>query len=88
MEKIFGRLAVLSSFYAVVIGLGSQAFSNYQRHSVDGLSLHFLVSVYILYFLWMSYGLAKPKKDYYLIVPNILGLLVGSILFYQFVAYH
>lgn len=86
-EKVFGFLAVLSSFYAVSIGLLLQVVNNWKRHSVEGFSFHFFLSIYILYFLWMAYGLSKPKKDYYLIVPNLLGLAVGSILLYQFVVY-
>lgn len=86
-ERIFGYLAVASSFYTVLMGLFWQVINNYKRHSVEGLSLHFFLSIYVVYFLWAAYGFSKPKKDYYLIVPNILGLLVGSILLFQFIFY-
>jgi uncharacterized protein with PQ loop repeat len=87
LEKILGILAVTSSFYAILIGLTSQVWKNYKRKSVDGFSPHFFFSVYVLYVLWMSYGLAKPGIDYYLVVPNMFAVLIGAVFIYQFVAY-
>jgi uncharacterized protein with PQ loop repeat len=87
MEKIFGVLAVSSSFYAILVGLTAQAWGNYKRKSVEGLSLHFLISIYVLYFFWFVYGLVKPGIDLYLVVPNSFALLIGAILFWQVFIY-
>jgi uncharacterized protein with PQ loop repeat len=87
MERIFGFLAVTSSFYAILIGLTFQVWNNYKRKSVEGFSLHFFISVYVLYFLWMSYGLSKRPIDYFLVMPNCFGLCIGAMLLYQFVVY-
>ncbi len=87
MEEVVGFLAMLSSLYAILVGLTCQAWSNYRRKSVKGLSINFLVSILVLYILWMFYGLVKSTIDYYLVVPNALGIVIASIIFVQFFVY-
>ncbi len=87
MERLFGILAVLSSFYAILIGLSSQVWNNYKRKSVEGFSPHFFFSIYVLYILWMIYGLSKPKIDYYIVVPNMFAVVIGAVFVYQLIVY-
>jgi uncharacterized protein with PQ loop repeat len=87
LEKVFGILAVTSSFYSILIGLTWQVWSNYKRKSVSGFSFHFFISIFVLYILWMIYGLSKPTIDYYLVVPNAFAIVIASVLLVQFIIY-
>jgi len=87
MEKILGSLAASSSFILLLIGVSSQIVTNWKRKSTEGLSLSLFVLTEVCYGCWMIYGWFKPHIDLFLVIPNILGLIIGGVLLYQFYIY-
>ncbi|MBI2062943.1 MAG: hypothetical protein HYT61_01730 [Candidatus Yanofskybacteria bacterium] len=85
LVDLFGLIAAGFCILLMAIGLPSQIFKNYKNKSVKGISL----ALYAIFFLncisWLIY--AYLKKDHYLLVSNIPGVLANAVILCQFLFY-
>ncbi|MCC6354275.1 MAG: PQ-loop repeat-containing protein [Verrucomicrobiae bacterium] len=86
-EQFFGTGAMVLGFVGGCIGLPVQLLKNWQRKSVEGLSLTFWVILYTNVWFWLLYAFSKVQTDWYLVVANVPGLVFISVLLGQFAWY-
>jgi len=68
-------LTVVLSLVVTGLGLSSQVRKNYERKSVEGLSVFYFAVLAISYTFWSVYG--SLQKDPVLIIPMTLGMLMS-----------
>ncbi|MFA6095511.1 MAG: PQ-loop repeat-containing protein [Candidatus Paceibacterota bacterium] len=85
LTHLFGFLASLMSLVIACIGFPAQIVKNYRRKSCEGLSLLLVWPAFAGYTLWTIYGLLK--SDWFLFVPQGLGIIFSGILVIQVFAY-
>jgi len=78
-------VTVILSLIVTGLGLTSQARKNYRRRSVVGLSFFYFFLLAISYSFWSIYGFLQ--KDFVLIVPMTLGVVVSWVVVIQFRIY-
>lgn len=85
MAKITGPLVLLASLVMILVGLLSQIIKNSERQSVEGLSLPFFISSFILWSCVSLHG--WYKKDYWLAIAQTAGAIMTAIILLQFLLY-
>ncbi|MCB9814644.1 hypothetical protein H6784_04480 [Candidatus Nomurabacteria bacterium] len=80
--KIF---TIILSLAVTGLGLTSQSYKNYQRKSVEGLSVFYFSLLAISYSFWSLYGFVQ--KDFVLIIPMTLGAIISWVVVTQFIIY-
>ena len=78
-------LTVVLSLMVTGLGLSSQVRKNFQRKSVEGLSFFYFFLLAVSYSFWSFYGFSQ--RDFVLIVPMTLGMIVSWIVVIQFYFY-
>jgi MtN3 and saliva related transmembrane protein len=70
-------LGVLAALFGLVMALAPvlQIRRMWQRRSSDDVSVGFFAVLLPGFALWVAYGTAR--EDWFLVVPNVIGLLVG-----------
>jgi uncharacterized protein with PQ loop repeat len=86
-ESISGFIATLSSFVLIFVGYGSQIMIDYKLKKVDGLSPALFVLSAVVFLSWMNYGFCKKRRDYFIIITNILNLIAAMIIIFQIIIY-
>lgn len=81
----FKILTVGLSLAVTGLGLTAQVRKNYQRKSVEGLSLFYFSLLAISYTCWSTYGFLQ--QDFVLIIPMTLGMLMSWLVTFQFFVY-
>ena len=76
---------IVSSLILFVIGLPVQIYKNYQRKSVEGISIPLFVLYFAAYVIWLAYGLRIGELA--IIVPNAPAAIVAVFLLSQFIIY-
>jgi uncharacterized protein with PQ loop repeat len=87
MNTLFGMIALVTSIVVALVGFPSQIYINYKRKSTDGFSLIFCVAAIINSIAWFSYGMSKPEIDWFIVLANIMGIVLLSMLLFQFFIY-
>ena len=88
LEKLLPFLSKAAVFIALAtscIGIPMQIVENFQKHSVEGLSLGFSFIVFSGYFIWFLYGIAK--RDKCIAISQFPGVIFSIILCLQFLIY-
>lgn len=84
LESIFGALAMVCGLATFIVGLSAQALKQY-REKRCGISIVFAglgtitCVVRIIYF--------SLSKAYWTIPPDVIGLTISCLIFYQYGAY-
>ena len=85
-QHTFGLIATLITMCFVGVGLPSQIIRNFQNAQVEGSLLMWIFQC-ATFGSWMIYGLVMPRKDFYIITPNALGLLSILVILMQYFIY-
>lgn len=85
-QHTFGLVATLITMGFVGIGLPSQIIRNFQNTQVEGSLMMWILQCATVG-SWMVYGLILPRKDFYIITPNALGLLCILVILAQYLVY-
>lgn len=78
-------ITIVLSLVVTGLGLSSQVYKNYKRKSLEGLSFFYFLVLAISYSFWSAYGIMQ--KDWVLIIPMSLGMLVSWVVAIQFWVY-
>ena len=85
ISQILGIGVIVLSLSLFFIGLPVQAYKNYKRKSIKGLSLPLFLLNFLAYVIWLWYGLLITNLT--IIIPNIPAVIFGAIILYQFFTY-
>ena len=83
MKEIFGTIAMIATFIAMS-GFAHQAYKHYKNKEFS-LSLFIISGISLLSISRLIYGLLI--KAYFIVIPDIIGIVLGTILFYQYFTY-
>lgn len=83
-EYYLGILLMIVSTMVVFITFPSQAYKNFKtkRFGISLILVLFGVSVYLLRIPYTFI-----REDYFILIPDIFGLLIHMVLIYQFFIY-
>lgn len=73
MTIFFGWLALGITLIYTCLGLGIQLLNNFRRRSTLGLSPFMLITLLCTFISWTLYGYVSAPRDYFIIIPNIIG---------------
>lgn len=74
-------ITVVLSLTVTGLGLASQVKKNFQRKSVEGLSVFYFSVLAVSYSFWSLYGFTQ--KNFVLIIPMTLGMIMSWIVVVQ-----
>ncbi len=86
-SDVIGWIAFSITVVYTCIGLPIQVRKNYVKKSTAGLSFFMMVVLFFTFSIWITYGLVKSPKDWYIIGSNIPGMGCVSIILCQFWIY-
>ena len=78
---LFGWTASVITVVYTAFGLPIQIYKNYKHKTAEGLSKIMVVLLFFTFLSWTVY--AFIKKDYYILVPNIIGFFCQTIILVQ-----
>lgn len=78
-------ITIILSLIVTGLGLSSQVYKNYQRKSLEGLSFFYFFVLATSYSFWSAYGVLQ--KDWVLVIPMSLGMLISWLVVIQFWIY-
>ncbi len=84
MEHLFGALVTISMFTMLFIAWPTQIIKNYKEKR-SGFSLVMIIIGTLLLIFRVIY--TSIRNDLYILIPDIIALLIQSILFYQYFIY-
>jgi energy-coupling factor transporter transmembrane protein EcfT len=84
MESLFGTMTMVLAISMVVIALPSQIVKN-SREKKCGLSMWMVLLPLAVYMSRTCY--AMQIKSWYIVVPDVLGVIFSIIIFVQFFVY-
>ena len=93
MEKLMDKIEILGWFALIVsviytsFGLPVQIIKNIKNKSTEGLSFLMFLMMFITYSSWVLYAFAHTPPDWFIIVPNSIGMLGALIIMLQFYLY-
>ena len=79
--NIAGTIATAIAILYTFIGIPSQIIRNWERGSTEGVSGLMFGLLFFCYLAWFIYAIFK--KDKYLLITNITGLVSVSVLLTQ-----
>ena len=85
MEHIFGSLTLVFAVAMVFIGLTSQIRKNFNE-KVCGMSFWLIVLALVVYVSRAGYAICI--KSYYILIPDIFGVIFSAIILFQFFTYN
>ena len=84
MENLFGTLVTISMFTMLFVAWPTQILKNY-REKRSGFSFVMIIIGTLLLVFRVIY--TSIRGDLYILIPDIIGLLIQIILFYQYFIY-
>lgn len=87
LVDIVGWFVLILTIIYICVGLSAQIHNNYKIKSTQNLSLLMMLLYFWVFFFWGLYGLLKSPVDWYIVWPNFLGMLVLTIILFQFWVY-
>jgi len=82
MENIIGETFRIFALIMVCWGVPRQIIKQYKENQF-GMDLYFSLVICAVYFFRAWYGILK--NDWYIIIPDVIGLLLCIIVSYQYV---
>lgn len=84
LESIIGKFLMIVSLLVVFFAFPSQAWKNYteKRFGISIILVSFGLAIYLLRIPYTFI-----RNDYYILIPDIFGLLVHLLLLWQFFKY-
>jgi cytochrome c biogenesis protein CcdA len=84
MEQILGILLSIISLGVVFVAFPTQIYKNWKNKNF-GISLTLILFGIAIYLIRIPYTFLR--SDYYILIPDIVGLLIHLILIYQYFLY-
>lgn len=84
MEEIFGNILLIASLGVVFVAFPSQIYKNWKTKRF-GISLTLIGFGILIYITRIPYTFLR--SDYYILIPDIIGLALHIILIYQYFLY-
>jgi uncharacterized protein with PQ loop repeat len=78
---VTGKITTGVSLMYTTLGLGAQVWKNWQRHSVEGVSIFMFVMLLATFGCWITYG--TFKRDSNMIISNIPGAICAMLILIQ-----
>ncbi len=85
--EILGWFALVVSVVYTAFGLPVQIIKNYKNHSIEGLSFWMFFMMFVTYLSWVLYAFAHTPPDWFIIIPNSIGMLGDIVIMAQFYIY-
>jgi uncharacterized protein with PQ loop repeat len=88
MMETVDIVGITASFISVIytgLGMPVQIYKNFKVKSTKGLSLSMMILMFSTLTSWVIYGILKI--DWYIVIPNFIGMITVSIIFVQFWIY-
>lgn len=76
-----GKIATAITLVYTTLGLGAQAWANYQRQSVEGVSTLMFTLLLLTSSSWICYG--AIRRDYNIVISNTFGAIFVVIILIQ-----
>jgi len=84
---IMGWFVLIFTIIYICVGMSAQIHSNYKCKSTKSLSFLMIFLYFWVFFSWGLYGMLKSPADWYIVLPNFLGILAVTIILFQFWVY-
>ncbi len=84
MEEVLGTILLIASLGVVFIAFPSQIYKNWKTKQF-GISLTLVGFGILIYITRIPYTFLR--SDYYILIPDIIGLTLHLILIYQYFLY-
>jgi len=85
--EILGWFALIVSVIYTSFGLPVQIVKNYKNKSTEGLSFWMFFLMFVTYLSWVLYAFAHTPPDWFIIVPNSIGMAGDIFIMLQFIIY-
>ena len=85
--EILGWFALVVSVIYTSFGLPVQIVKNHKNRSTEGLSFWMFFMMFITYLSWVLYAFAHTPPDWFIIVPNFIGIVGDLFIMGQFFIY-
>jgi len=85
--EMLGWFALIVSVIFTSFGLPVQTVKNYKNKSTEGLSLWMFSMMFVTYLSWVLYAYAHTPPDWFIIIPNSIGMVGVLFIMWQFFIY-
>ncbi len=85
--EMLGWFALVVSVIFTAFGLPVQIVKNFKNKSTKGLSLWMFAMMFVTYLSWVLYAFAHTPPDWFIIVPNSIGMAGDIFIMLQFLIY-
>lgn len=85
--QMLGWFALVVSVIFTAFGLPVQIVKNYKNKSTEGLSLWMFFMMFVTYLSWVLYAYAHTPPDWFIIIPNTIGMAGNIFIMWQFFIY-
>ena len=85
--EMLGWFALVVSVIFTSFGLPVQIAKNYKNKSTEGLSLWMFSMMFVTYLSWVLYAYAHTPPDWFIIIPNSIGMVGVLFIMWQFFIY-
>ena len=85
--EMLGWFALIVSVIFTSFGLPVQIVKNYKNKSTEGLSLWMFSMMFVTYLSWVLYAYAHTPPDWFIIIPNSIGMVGVLFIMWQFFIY-